>query len=198
MLCAIWYIFSHTQNTPFSIFLKLSFKSHFIVRFEPLAVVKLLFWGCWTRLDNIFWRILLLLFIVGVYFPRPFHRVVMPRRGSAKPKGRPRLPGLAKLIRVRGLVFIASTSRAGTDDNENDGKQLSLLWLVDSKNLLKHFCLFICFCYRSYDLDVNASSWSRGSSFCSSINECKNTSVDCIIIKQVHVHATQHFCPKTN
>ena len=45
-LCALWYIFSHTENTPFSKLLKLSFKSHSIVRFKPLAVVKFVFWGC--------------------------------------------------------------------------------------------------------------------------------------------------------
>ena len=31
-LCALGYIFSHTENTPFSKLLKLSFKSHCIVR----------------------------------------------------------------------------------------------------------------------------------------------------------------------
>ena len=31
-LCALGYIFSHTENTPFSKFLKLSFKSHCILR----------------------------------------------------------------------------------------------------------------------------------------------------------------------
>ena len=60
------YIFSHMKHMPLSTLTKLSFKSHSIVHYKPQIVVECVFWGCWTMLHNIFWCILLLLFIVGV------------------------------------------------------------------------------------------------------------------------------------